>query len=310
MDIMYMKKAIIIFLIFVFVTSSFGYIQGFNIEENSIDLIDQNNRYCTGCNCAQTIMLSEGCYIAQSFTPSHNILSKVLFFIDRSGFPPAMKLTLNIRETLDGDNLVSMEKETTGTEMIFDIKDINVISGNLYYIIIMTDDISTSENGYGLYKTIYNSYYRGSFWTKVNQADWTENTESDMLFLTYWKDYCPDDPMIDGPPAGKAQQRYGYTISTDDPDGDEVEYQIDWGDGITTNWYGPYESGEKVEIGHQWAYEDNYTIRVKARDIYGAESEWTSMEISMPKTKSYNNPFLRFLENHPRIFPILRLLLT
>jgi hypothetical protein len=29
-----------------------------------------------------------------------------------------------------------------------------------------------------------------------------------------------------------------------------------------------------------------------------------------PKTKPHFNPFLRFLENHPRLFPILRLLLT
>ena len=295
---------------FLFVISSFSIIQGFKVEENSIDLIDQNNRYCTGCNCAEPIMLFEGFNIAQSFTPSHNALSKVLFFMTKTGSPPAMKLTFHIRETLDGDNLVSMEKEINGTEMVIDFEDINVISGNLYYMIIMIDDISTPANGYGLYRTIYNSYYRGSFWTKVTQEEWTENTETDILFVTYWKDYCPDEPMIDGPPEGNAQERYGYTISTDDPDGDEVEYQIDWGDGTITNWYGPYASGEEVKREHQWAYEDNYTIRVKARDVYGAESEWTSMEISMPKNRVYFNPFFRFLENHPRLFPILRLILT
>ena len=305
-----MKKTIIIFFMFLFVISSFGFVQGLKVEENSIYVIDQNNRSCIGCNCAETIMLFEGFYIAQSFTPTHNFLSKILFFISRTGSPSTMNFTLNIRETLDGENLLSMEKETTGAEMIFDFEDINVISGNLYYMIITIDGISTPANGYGLYKTIYNSYGRGSFFTKINTAKWTENTETDMLFVTYWKDYSPSIPTVEGPYHGIASNRYEYTFSTTDPEGDDVEYYIEWGDGREFVWTGPYESGEQVIKSHKWTYENNYTIRVKARDIYGAESDWTTMKITMPKNKVFINPLIRFLEKHPFLNNILQKLLV
>jgi phage-related protein len=295
---------------FLFVTSSFGFVQGLKVEENSIEVIDQNNRNCVGCNCAETIMLFEGLYIAQSFTPTHNVLSKILFFISRTGNPPAMKIILNIRETLDGENLVSMQKETNGTDMIFDFEDINIISGNLYYMIITIDDMSTPANGYGLYKTIYDSYSRGSFFTKSDTAKWIENTQTDMLFVTYWKDYSPSIPTIQGPNTGVASDRYEYTFSTKDPEADDVEYYIEWGDGKKFEWTVPYESGKQVIKSHSWTYGDNYTIRVKARDIYGAESDWTTMKITISKNKVFINPLIRFLEKHPCMYKILQKLLV
>jgi hypothetical protein len=46
-----------------------------------------------------------------------------------------------------------MEKKIDISEDIyfkleFDIQDINVVAGNIYYMIIMTDDISSENNGY------------------------------------------------------------------------------------------------------------------------------------------------------------------
>jgi len=309
MDRFHTKKAIIIFFMFLFFTSNFSFVQGFKAEENSIDLIDQNNRSCTGCNCAETITLFEGFYIAQSFTPTHNVLSKILFFVSKTGNPQTMELTLNIRETLDGENLLSMQKVTNGTEMIFDFEDINIISGNLYYMIITIDGISTPSNGYSLYKTIYDSYNRGSFFTKLNTAKWTENTETDMLFVTYWKDYSPSIPTIEGPYTGVASKRYEYNLSTTDPEGDDIEYYIEWGDGKKFVWTGPYESGELVTISHRWTYADNYTIRVKARDIYELESDCITMNIIISKNNVFLNLLIQFLENHPFIYKIVQKLL-
>jgi len=54
----------------------------------------------------------------------------------------------------------------------------------------------------------------------------------------------------------------------------------------------------------------NFIISVKAKDEYGAESDWAKLSFSAPKNKPYiNTPFLRFLENHPYMFPLLRRLL-
>ena len=54
----------------------------------------------------------------------------------------------------------------------------------------------------------------------------------------------------------------------------------------------------------------DHLIQVKAKDVYGAESEWSDpLPVSMPKNKAINTPFLNFLENHPNLFPLLRQLL-
>jgi len=54
---------------------------------------------------------------------------------------------------------------------------------------------------------------------------------------------------------------------------------------------------------------DTYKIRCKAKDIYGLESDWGELEVIMPRNRAINTPFLHFLQNHPNMFPILRLLL-
>jgi hypothetical protein len=74
-------------------------------------------------------------------------------------------------------------------------------------------------------------------------------------------------------------------------------------------WIGPYGSGEEVTINHTWSKRGNYNIKAKAKDALGAESNWGTLYVSMPKNKAFNPLFLRFLENHPCMFPILRHLL-
>jgi len=85
----------------------------------------------------------------------------------------------------------------------------------------------------------------------------------------------------------------------------------DWGDGNYSDWVGPFNSGDNCEQSYSWSSEGEYQIRVKAKDDFYGESEWSDpLSISMPKTRQYiNMPFLRFLENHPRLFPLLRQLL-
>jgi hypothetical protein len=61
---------------------------------------------------------------------------------------------------------------------------------------------------------------------------------------------------------------------------------------------------------HNWTERGTYEIRIKGTDVYGRESEWSDpLSVTMPKNKSINPLFLRFLEQHPRIFPLLRQLL-
>ena len=117
----------------------------------------------------------------------------------------------------------------------------------------------------------------------------------------------PNKPIIEGQTSGKAGEEYEYTFVTTDPEEDDVNYTIDWGDGSDEVVIGPYESGEEATAKHSWDEEGAYTIRAKAEDDWdGAESNWATLEVSMPKNKAINTPFLQFLENHPHMFPLLR----
>ncbi|RLF41318.1 MAG: hypothetical protein DRN12_03515, partial [Thermoplasmata archaeon] len=92
----------------------------------------------------------------------------------------------------------------------------------------------------------------------------------------------PEKPTITGPTQGKPGEELEYNIKTTDPDGDDVYYYIDWGDNTTSDWIGPYKSGEKVTVSHTWDAEGYYIIKVKAKDPDGEESDWQWLKVSMP----------------------------
>ena len=103
----------------------------------------------------------------------------------------------------------------------------------------------------------------------------------------------PNNPTIEGPTNGKVGIKYDYKLKAVDPDGDYVKFFIDWGDGNTSNWIGPYEPGKEITVSHIWTKIGTYTIKVKAKDIFGAESDWVSLPVTMPLSqpviKSYSS---------------------
>ncbi len=83
----------------------------------------------------------------------------------------------------------------------------------------------------------------------------------------------PEKP--DGPVGGVAGLVYDFSTSTTDPDGDDILYKFEWGDGTYSNWLGAYPSGEIVTESHSWDYAGNFDISVKAKDDNGSEeTEW------------------------------------
>ena len=126
-----------------------------------------------------------------------------------------------------------------------------------------------------------------------------------------WSDLFFEPPImneIDGLTSGKAGDEHEYIFSATDPDGDDVTYVIDWGDDTGEEEFGPYPSGEEQTFSHTWSEKDTYTIRSMAKDIHGAESDWIELEVSMSKTKITVSPFITFLENHPHLFTLIRLI--
>ena len=78
--------------------------------------------------------------------------------------------------------------------------------------------------------------------------------------------------------------KYDYTIKTTDAENHQVYYFIDWGDGNTTGWLGPYNSGEQITVNHTWQTKATFTVKAKAKDTLDAESEWATLAVKIPIT--------------------------
>jgi hypothetical protein len=105
---------------------------------------------------------------------------------------------------------------------------------------------------------------------------------------------APNKPSTpSGTTSGKANTAYTYTTSTTDPNGDQMSYWFDWGDGTNSGWVGPYASGATASATHSWTSQGNYQIKVKAKDTSDTESVWSDpLAVSMPKQKIQSNNLL------------------
>ena len=101
-------------------------------------------------------------------------------------------------------------------------------------------------------------------------------------------------PAISGQPSGPTngliETSYTYNASTTDPNNDNIYYWFNWDDGNDSGWIGPYASGTIATASHTWSSPGIYQVKVKAKDVYGAElgalwSDPLNVTISSP-----NNP--------------------
>ena len=117
---------------------------------------------------------------------------------------------------------------------------------------------------------------------KAKDINGAQSSWSPSILMTITTDHPPETPTITGPAEGEPGNAYLYTLSTTDQDGDQVYYFVDWGDNLTSGWLGPFNSGASASATHEWAEEGTYTVQVKAKDTYGVESDWGTLEVTMP----------------------------
>jgi hypothetical protein len=133
---------------------------------------------------------------------------------------------------------------------------------------------------------------------------WTDGSNENREIFFSLVGTPPEKPARpNGPTSGGINREHTYTTSTTDLDGDQIYYIFDWGDGDTSE-VGPYNSGETGSGSHTWTERGDYSLKVKAKDSAGLESEWSDpLAISMPKSKQllFNHLFGRLVN----IFPIL-----
>ncbi len=110
-------------------------------------------------------------------------------------------------------------------------------------------------------------------------------------FTAYYVDDCvgqvpggggtSDPPETPSAPTGPSEGIAGIDVTfsavTTDPNGDDILYQFDWGNGMYSGWYGPETSGVAVEGSYTWIQSGTYDVRVRAKDDNGSsESAWSA----------------------------------
>lgn len=72
-----------------------------------------------------------------------------------------------------------------------------------------------------------------------------------------------------GPTSGYTQTNYNYSTSATDPDGDDLVYRFDWGDGTSSSW-------GAATRGHSWSSTGSFCVKARAKDEYDAVSGWSA----------------------------------
>ena len=275
--------------------------------------------------------------VAQSFIPTKEILTRVEIYIGKND-TTIYPIYVSIRKELIEEDLTieSIEPSIVPTGEFgwveIDFPDILVTPGHTYYIVSITENETDNWYGWGGNNDsesyppgcAWFSYDEGDSWTNESSLSNSQNSEStfrkpastkmdeyitwDTCFKTYGRDSIPPDPpVINGPRTARYNESQSYIFTTNDPDGDDVFYQILWGDGTSEEWIGPYGSDELITVYHTWEEIGIFIIAARAMDIYGYVGDWTEFEVEIPRYRQYYQNILNWLFDR---FPLFRNLIV
>lgn len=82
-----------------------------------------------------------------------------------------------------------------------------------------------------------------------------------------------------------------FTLTINDAEGDSVQAQADWGNGLFSPWTPVQKSGSTLALNNRWNLPGDFAIRVRGRDATGSLSPW----IALQKVTVTGLPILNFL---------------
>jgi hypothetical protein len=129
----------------------------------------------------------------------------------------------------------------------------------------------------------------GTYQIKIAAIDSSGSSSnwSDYLTITVIPNDKPDVPInLYGPGSGYVGIAYYYSTLAKDPDGDNIRYTFDWGDG-TISKTDLVESGSVETASHIWSKAETYHVKCNATDSKGSSSMWSR---SFNVTIADNNP--------------------
>ena len=203
------------------------------LNENGVLFHDPKDEYI---DQQQTQHVSSGFdinydqFVAQSFRPSVQRLSKVDLKLFLYGGVPDYELEFSVREELDGNDLVTVTKEVG--EVIngwneFDFSDLQVEIDQTYYLVCEGDGGLGGDPFYCWYFSDTNPYNRGMVHI-FNYGNWHSVPGSDCCFKTIYTNDPPNLPSNPDPYDGKTNVNINTALSwtCSDPDGDSLTYDV------------------------------------------------------------------------------------
>ena len=177
------------------------------------------------------------------------------------------------------------------------------VFGHVVTIVGFNDSWGNSDEGYWICKNSWGTNWGEDGWFRIAYGEC--KIENNVYFFENinYPPNTPEKPL--GTMKGKPNNEYTFSSSCIDPDGNDIFYMFDWGDGTSSDWIGPYSSGEKIETNYTWESEGTYFVKVKAIDSLGPfindrgiESQWSDpLEVAMPKHREQLISFSELLEH-------------
>jgi hypothetical protein len=140
-----------------------------------------------------------------------------------------------------------------------------------------------------------------AFWTDTRNG--IEDIYSDYLLPP------PEIPTIYGPSNGKRNIEYDFNLTTTHPEGLDIWYWIDWGNGDNSGWLGPYPPESEITVSHTWLSREVFTIKARVKDEKQIYSNWAEYKFSTPRNKMYYQMNL-LIDRFIQLFPLFEKILN
>ena len=127
----------------------------------------------------------------------------------------------------------------------------------------------------------------------------------------------PSAPVLIEEKSDWEKESYTFVFYAEDPDGDEVFYDIAWKevgetkiiscspDDPVVAWFGPFNSGEELEKTHVFYKVGEYELTIRAKDTHGSIGPSFTKTITYKTSLSQFPLLLKLVEKYPMIFQFL-----
>ncbi|MDD2890436.1 MAG: PKD domain-containing protein [bacterium] len=110
---------------------------------------------------------------------------------------------------------------------------------------------------------------------------------------TVYQTMPPNKPNApNGPLTGYAGTSVTFTAVTTDPDGDNISYEFEWGDGSQNGYSNQVSSGSQGQFSHTYSSGGTFNVKASARDVHGCPSDWSGIaQITISGGGGNNAPY-------------------